>query len=109
MAKYRSGLRFRFDVWYNNGSPPQTIITDVRDVLQWERNHNGKSFVADEPSIDQLLWLAWAHAKRTGQTDLQFTQWTDTLDDFDSDQADRPGEDDGNEPVPTNEEAGDGD
>lgn len=112
MAKYRSGLRFRFEVWYNNGNESQVIITDVRDILQWERNHNGRSFVAEEPSIDQLLWLAWAHAKRNGMTDLQFPQWTDTIDDFDSDQAERPGtegvDEDAIEPVPTNAEAGAG-
>ena len=105
MAKYKSGLRFRFEVWMTGETEPMVIVTDIRDVLQWERN-NKRSFVGSDPSIDQLLWLAWAHAKRSGKTDLQFQQWTDQVEDFDSDQADVPGTED--EPDPTNAEAGAG-
>lgn len=110
MARYKSGLRFKFTIWYNNGSHEETVITDIRDTLQWERNHGGKSFVAEEPGIDQLLWLAWANLKRNGRTDLQYQQWSDIVDDFDSDQAERPGTEgqDEGEPVPTTEAVGDG-
>lgn len=120
MAKYKSGVRFKFLIEYTGGESV-VIVNDLRDVLQWERNHGGQSFVANEPSLDQLLWVAWAKAKRTGQTDLRFEKWTDTIEDFDPDQADKPGtesdEDDATtdedgepttDPVPTNAGAGAG-
>lgn len=117
MAKYKSGIRWKFDIEFNDGHEPLHYVNDLRDVLQWERNHNGRSFIGGgEPAIDQLMWVAWAKARRENWTTLRFEQWTDTLDDFEVDQADKPGsgpdvDDQGEpvaDPVPTNGEVGAG-
>ena len=58
------------------------VTSALRDAIQWEKNHGGTSFVAQTPSLTDLVWLGWAAAKRAGLTTLDSEGFMDQIEDY---------------------------
>lgn len=80
------------------------VTNKVADVLVWEKA-NGRSFVqSDRPEFRQLLWVAWAAAKREKKTEVaKFDDFMHLVDDFEIVDDDEDGE--GSSEGPTQPEA----
>lgn len=67
-----------------------TIEVDTKpgDFVRFERQFNvSPEALGDNPRVEYLMFLGWAAAKRTGQTDLDFEAFLDVIDDFDTEEA----------------------
>ena len=62
------------------------IKTGAIDLVRWEKK-NGKSFIGDNPTVEQLLWIAWAAGVRqkiiADGYAQKFDEWLLTVDDLD--------------------------
>ena len=58
----------------------QDVSTTAADYIKFE-SHFDKSIAAlgDDVRLTYLFFLAWSASKRTGQTDLEFEAWADTI------------------------------
>lgn len=75
------------------GKDEQTITAGLSDVIAWEEEFQKPSSLLSGDTVfaRDYVWLAWSAATRLGMTDLDFKDWTVTLDDIESAE---------NEPIP---------
>jgi hypothetical protein len=75
------------------------IKTGAVDLVRWEKK-NGRSFIGNDPTVEQLLWIAWAAGIRqkiiADGYAQKFEGWLEIVDDLD-----RIDEDDDKNPTPT--------
>jgi hypothetical protein len=76
------------------------IKTGAVDLVRWEKK-NGKSFIGGDPTIEQLLWIAWAAGIRqkiiADGYAQKFEGWLEIVDDLDRVDED---EDESKDPTP---------
>lgn len=67
------------------GAEARTVTAGPPDIVAFERTFS-KSITSlqGEPYLTDLFWLAWHAEKRTGQTNLEFDPWVDTLESLES-------------------------
>ena len=62
------------------------IHTGAIDLVRWEKK-NGKSFISGDPTVEQLLWIAWAAGVRqkiiADGYAQKFDDWLLIVDDLD--------------------------
>ena len=62
------------------------IKTGAIDLVRWEKK-NGKSFIGGDPTVEQLLWIAWAAGVRqkiiADGYAQKFDEWLLIVDDLD--------------------------
>lgn len=58
----------------------QDVSTTAADYIKFE-THFDKSIAAlgSDTRLTYMFYLAWAAAKRTGQTELEFDAWSETV------------------------------
>lgn len=80
-------LSFHFDIEMTDGTTTETDSIPF-DIIRWERKAK-KSFAAEDPTIESLLWLAWCSARREKKTDeTLFDDWAVKVIGFDTRSAD---------------------
>lgn len=68
-----------FEVTFVDGRE-QTITPLPVDIVAFEREHKcGIGSVADDPRMEQMLWLAWTCCRRRQETTDGFDAWMNTV------------------------------
>lgn len=77
------------------------IKTGAIDLVRWEKKNGGKSFIGGDPTIEQLLWIAWAAGIRqkiiADGYAQKFEGWLEIVDDLD--RVDEDNKDDESDPT----------
>ena len=79
-----SELCFDFTFKMTDGSQPEVRST-IAQVLAWERNHKGASWISAGRSLTDMIWLGWAALKKQGQTEDDFQLFASRVEDFAAD------------------------
>jgi hypothetical protein len=67
------------------------VDTKPADLVRFERQFKlPVEVISSDPRVEYAMFLAWAAAKRTGQTDEDFDTFMDHVEDFDAGDGDIP-------------------
>lgn len=76
-------LSFHFNIEMTDGTTTE-VDSIPFDIIRWERKSK-KSFAGEDPTIESLLWMAWAAARRANKTDEKlFDDWAQKVIGFDT-------------------------
>lgn len=82
MAVNWSGAKNRYTIKLIGGEAID-VTTTVVDAIAWERLNKRGYLDTGSPAYEQMLWTAWAAAKRQGKTDARtFNEFMPKVDDF---------------------------
>jgi hypothetical protein len=73
-------MKINLEIEYNSGIKVEAVCS-APDIVKFEDKFNiAITKAAQEMKLTHLLFLAHASLSRTGQTDLTFEKWTETVD-----------------------------
>lgn len=76
-------MQINFTVKTKDAAAPFTISSELVDMVAFEQEFDLPiSVIADAPRVNYLSWIAWHAAKRTAKTQLDYMEWTSTLEDL---------------------------
>lgn len=73
-------MKINLDITFSDGLK-KTITANAADMVAFEDKFNiSVAKLGGEPRMGWMMFLAWHSEKRTGQTNLEFEKWLETVD-----------------------------